>query len=116
MTSVSDHPESTTPPADHPTKVLSTRNKRLQMIKIWILVLVTVLSIVFTIVDVVVTAQKLKSKYELRDNIEHSIKVSSIVHNLQNERSQTFMFLVSRSWNTSSIKKVICRKLYVCFT
>ena len=114
MTSVVDNYEATTPPED-PKKVMTTKNKRSQIIKISMIVLVTAISVVFTIVDVVVTAQNLKQKHELKSNIAHGIKVSSIIHNLQNERSQTSMFLVSKEWNTSSnalkLKKVKYRKL-----
>lgn len=111
MTSIADNFQATTP-SEHPKKVISTRNKRSQMIKIFIIVLVTAISVVFTIIDVVVTAQSLKQKHKLKENIAHGIEVSLIIHNLQNERSQTSMFLVSKAWNTScnalKLRKVNC--------
>jgi cell division protein YceG involved in septum cleavage len=113
MTSIADNYQASASP-EHPKKVISTRNKRSQIIKIFMIVLVTAISVVFTIVDVVVTAQNLKQKHELKHNIAHGIKVSSIIHNLQNERSQTSMFLVSKEWNTSTnslkLQKVNYRK------
>lgn len=111
MTSIADNFQATTP-SEHPKKVISTRNKRSQMIKIFIIVLVTAISVVFTIIDVVVTAQSLKQKHKLKENIAHGIEVSLIIHNLQTERSQTSMFLVSKAWNTScnalKLRKVNC--------
>ena len=101
MTSVPDNYQAT-PAAEHPKKVITTRNKRLQILKITMIVFVTALSVVLTIIDVVHTAQHLKEKHVLKQNIARGIKVSSLIHNLQTERSQTFMFLVFKEWNTTT--------------
>ena len=101
MTSVVDNYQAT-PAAEHPKKVITTRNKRLQILKITMIVFVTALSMVLTIIDVVLTAQHLKEKQLLKHNIARGIKVSSLIHNLQTERSHTFMFLVFKEWNTTT--------------
>ena len=99
MASIQDNYQATTTP-ENPKKVISPRNKRSQMTKILIIVLVTAISVVFTIVDVVITAKNLKQQHELKNNIAHGIQVSKIIHNLQDERSLTSM--LSLAWNTTN--------------
>ncbi|XP_028412780.1 uncharacterized protein LOC114535682 [Dendronephthya gigantea] len=98
MASIQDDYQATASP-ENPKKIISPKNKRSQIAKILIIVLVTAISVVFTIVDVVVTAQNLKQQNELKNNIIHGIHVSEIIHNLQNERSLTTM--LSLAWNTT---------------
>jgi hypothetical protein len=111
MTSVADDYQATSA-AEHPKKVISTKNKRLQIMKIIMIVFVTAISIALTIIDVVLTAQDLQEKHVLKHNIARGVKVSSIVHNLQTERGEASMFLVSKEWNTTTNRLKLNKVLY----
>lgn len=67
--------------------IVTTKHKRWQVIKISVIAVLTVLSICFIITDVVSTAKDLKRQQELKEYIQNSLKVVSVIISLQDERS-----------------------------
>ncbi|CAB3991712.1 Hypothetical predicted protein [Paramuricea clavata] len=80
--------------------IVTTKHKRWQVIKICVIAVLTVLSICFLISDVVSTAKDLKRQQELKEYIQTSLKVVSVIISLQDERSTSTshcMALLSRN-------------------
>ena len=87
--------------ANHPTKVISKKDRRVQLAKLSIVAFVSIGTVALTIFDVIQTAKSLEKKIELTEKIYASIDTAMLIHSLQKERGMTALYLTQRLLNSS---------------
>ena len=87
-TITADHPI-TSSEAEIDLKIVTTKQKRCQVIKICILAVLTILSLTFFLSDVVITVKNVNKVQELKTYIQHRLEISSKIPPLQIERNDT---------------------------
>ena len=75
--------------AEHPKKVITKKDRRLQLAKLFMITFISTATVVLTIIDMIQTAKSFREKEELTDKIQGSIDMALVIHNLQKERGMT---------------------------
>ena len=75
--------------AEHPKKVITKKDRRLQLAKLFLITFISTATVVLTIIDMIQTAKSFREKEELTDKIQGSIDMALLIHNLQKERGMT---------------------------
>jgi hypothetical protein len=75
--------------AEHPNTVVTKKDRQYQLLKLFIIALVSVATVTLTIIDVIQTAKSFEKKEELTYKIQGSIDTALVIHNLQTERGMT---------------------------
>ena len=78
---------------ESPTKIVSKKNRRCQLAKLFVIAFVSMVTVALIIIDVVGTAKSFQKKNELNYKIQGSIVTASVIHNLQKEREMTIVQL-----------------------
>ena len=66
--------------AEHPKKVITKKERRLQVAKLFIIISISMATVVLTIIDMLQTANSFQQKSELNDKIQGSIDVALMSH------------------------------------
>ena len=85
---------------EHPRKVISKKDRQVRLVKLFIIVAITIATVVLTSVDVYETAKIYNKEKQLKKKLENSIAAASLIHNLQKERGLTAMILGFKIINT----------------
>ena len=96
-TAPEDLSASATKPQDHRNTMVSKKVRRRQVIKICVIAALTILSVSFLIYEVTMRAKQLKRQKELKEHIKTSLKVSSPIKSVQDERTYVTLYLVSKA-------------------
>ena len=75
--------------AEDPKTIISTKERRYQMGKLFVIGIISIATVVLTIVDVTQTVRSFEKKNELIDKVQGSINTAFTIHNLQKERGRT---------------------------
>ena len=75
--------------AMHPRNVMTKKDRRVQLVKLSLIVFISIATVALTIFDVIQTAKSLEKKIELKDKIHASIDTAMLIHSLQKERGMT---------------------------
>ena len=84
----------------HPKIVITRKQRRLQLLKLFIVAVVCAITVVLTVVDVAKTVETYTQKQQLKTNIQKSIKTATLIHNLQKERGLTALVWGLKLWNS----------------
>ncbi|CAB4002758.1 Hypothetical predicted protein [Paramuricea clavata] len=79
--------------AELPNTVITKKDRRYQLAKLFIIALVSIATVTLTIIDVIQTAKSFGKKEELTYKIQGSIDTAMVIHNLQIERGMTTLQL-----------------------
>lgn len=96
-TAAEDCSASATKAEDSRNSVVTKTGRRWQVAKICVIAALMILSISFLIYDLVMTAKQVKREKELQEDIKTSLKVSSFINSVQNERTYVTLHLASLS-------------------
>ena len=84
----------------HPKIVITRKQRRLQLLKLFIVAVVCAITVVLTVIDVAKTVETYTQKQQLKTNIQKSIKTATLIHNLQKERGLTALVWGLKLWNS----------------
>ncbi len=92
--------------AEDPRGVITKKDRRYQLGKLFVIALVSTATVVLTIIDVAQTAKSYEKKTELIYKVQGSINTALFIHSLQKERGLTALQLgfQSLSFNESRLK------------
>ncbi|XP_028390665.1 uncharacterized protein LOC114515580 [Dendronephthya gigantea] len=90
--------------AASPNKVITKKDRRAQLVKLFIVAFVSIGTVALTIFDVIQTAKSLEKKIELTDKIHASIDAAMLIHNLQKERGMTALYSTQSLLNSDGHK------------
>ncbi len=79
--------------AENPKTVITKKDRRYQLAKLFIIAIVSIVTVALTIIDVIQTAKSFANKRELNYKIQGSIVTALVIHNLQKERGMTVIQL-----------------------
>ena len=79
--------------AEHPKTVITEKGRRLQLVKLFIVALISMATVSLVVIDVFQTARSFGKKNELIYKIQGSIDTGLVIHNLQKERGMTAFLL-----------------------
>jgi hypothetical protein len=79
--------------AKEPNTVITKKDRRYQLVKLFIIALVSTGTVALTIIDVVHTANSFEKKTKLIYKVQGSINTAFLIHNLQKERGLTALQL-----------------------
>ena len=79
--------------AEHPAMVITKKDRRLQLVKLFVIAFVSMGTVALTLIDVIQTAELFEKKHELTHNVQASIETALIIHELQKERGMTALQL-----------------------
>ena len=79
--------------AKDPKTVITKKDRRHQLVKLFIIALVSTATVILTIIDVVQTAHSFDKKTKLIHKVHGSINTAFLIHNLQKERGLTALQL-----------------------
>jgi hypothetical protein len=79
--------------AEHPKTVITKKDRRYQLAKLFIIALVSTVTVTLTIIDVIQTAKSFVNKQQLTHKIQRSIYTALVIHDLQTERGMTALHL-----------------------
>ena len=92
--------------AEHPKRVITKKERRLQVAKLFIIISISMATVVLTIVDMVQTANSFQQNSKLNDKIQGSIDVALVIHDLQKERGMTTLHMGSNRLNFTKERRV----------
>ena len=84
---------------ESPTKIVSIKNRRCQLAKLFVIAFVSMVTVALIIIDVIGTAKSFQKKNDLNYKIQESIVTASVIHNLQKERGMTVVQLSYKQLN-----------------
>ena len=85
--------------AEHPKKVVTKKDRRLQVAKLSIIIFISLATVALTIFDVIQTAMAFQESKKLADRIQGSVDVALVIHDLQKERGMTTLQMGSNRLN-----------------
>ena len=75
--------------AEHPKAIITKKERRLQLVKLFIITFVSIATVALIVFDVIQTAKWYSKKKELTYKIQGSIDTALVIHGLQKERGMT---------------------------
>ncbi|XP_028390712.1 uncharacterized protein LOC114515621 [Dendronephthya gigantea] len=85
-------------------EVMSKKDRRAQLAKLFIVAFVSIGIVALTVFDVIQTAKSLEKKIELTDKIHASIDAAMLIHSLQKERGMTALYSTQSLLNSDRRK------------